>query len=549
MRRPTAIGDHAATCATSASSRSSTAYSSRLAVAADRRRRPRGRTRRRTPSSRLEQRRVRRRRAGRRTSRPRARSVWWRSSRRRRPPVSSRNRSSSRSRELGRAHRRSIRAAASSIASGMPSSRRQISPTASASSARRARSRGTAARARSTNSATASPLRPSRIAERRHRPEPLAVEPQALAARRQHLHARARAQRSPRRARRAGVEEVLAVVEHQQQLPAAQALDDALVHVDCPALRRTAQRGGDRIGHRVRVADRRELARTTRRRGYSADHLGRRPAARGGSCRRRPTPVSVTSRASASASAIAASSSSRPTNACAAAAGSPGSASSDRSGGNSRSQVRVRAPGRPAPARPRSRRRCSPRSTQLDAVGSSSRTSSLGRLRHHDLAAVRDRHQPRRTVHRRAVVVAVAQLRLAGVQAHPHPQRRRSAPTLRRAARAARRPRRRPRRDARRERGVDAVAGRLDDVAAVRARSPSRRIASWRASAAAHRVGVLLPQARRALEVGEQERHRPRRQLRHLGSPRSAARSIPGIDPAWVGHLRSTPPPVTIRTA
>ena len=43
----------------------------------------------------------------------------------------------------------------------------------------------------------------------------------------------------------------------------------------------------------------------------------------------------------------------------------------------------------------------------------------------------------------------------------------------------------------------------------------SRSSSSWRASAVAHRVGMLLPQARRTLDVGEQERDRPRRQLRH----------------------------------
>ena len=58
-----------------------------------------------------------------------ARSVWWRGMTVRLPPVSSRNRSSSRSAICWTDSART-RAAASSMASGMPSSRRQISTTA-----------------------------------------------------------------------------------------------------------------------------------------------------------------------------------------------------------------------------------------------------------------------------------------------------------------------------------------------------------------------------------------------------------------------------------
>ena len=50
-------------------------------------------------------------------------------------------------------------------------------------------------------------------------------------------------------------------------------------------------------------------------------------------------------------------------------------------------------------------------------------TSQLcGCCRHHDLAAVRDAHQSSGSVHRAAVVVAVAHLDLTRVQAHSHPQ-------------------------------------------------------------------------------------------------------------------------------
>ena len=56
----------------------------------------------------------------------------------------------------------------------------------------------------------------------------------------------------------------------------------------------------------------------------------------------------------------------------------------------------------------------------------------FGRERDEDLTTVRRGHQPRGTVHRGAVVVAVAELGVAGVHAHPHPQRPGLAPRFRR---------------------------------------------------------------------------------------------------------------------
>ena len=90
----------------------------------------------------------------------------------------------------------------------------------------------------------------------------------------------------------------------------------------------------------------------------------------------------------------------------------------------------------------------------------------LGRERHHDLTAVRGRHHPRRAVDRGAVVVAVAQLGRAGVDAHPHPQW------------PGHRPRLRSQRELAgdrgidgvvrgRERGVEPVAGGLHHIAVV----------------------------------------------------------------------------------
>ena len=90
-----------------------------------------------------------------------------------------------------------VRAAASSIASGRPSSRRQISATAAALLSVRAKP-GRAARARSTNSATAGDAASSAIGtpvgvggqrQRRHRVLPLRPQPQHRTAGRQDHHA------------------------------------------------------------------------------------------------------------------------------------------------------------------------------------------------------------------------------------------------------------------------------------------------------------------------------------------------------------------------
>ena len=76
--------------------------------------------------------------------------------------------------------------------------------------------------------------------------------------------------------------------------------------------------------------------------------------------------------------------------------------------------------------RDKSRSRCSPRSTSSTPLATSRATSPPSPATPH-LAAVADRHQPRRPVHRRAEVVPVALLRLARMQPHPHPQRPRPA--------------------------------------------------------------------------------------------------------------------------
>ena len=147
------------------------------------------------------------------------------------------------------------------------------------------------------------------------------------------------------------------------------------------------QARGERLPHRVRIGDRRELTQP-RTVGEVGDDLRRRPATRGGSCRRRrhrsasPTTTRAPNRASAAISV------SRPTNVVTWRGRLPGSDVNDRNGGNSE----------PRPGHStwntctddwRSRSRCSPRSTSVNR----SRTKSPTAPGTDDLAAVRDRHQ------------------------------------------------------------------------------------------------------------------------------------------------------------
>ena len=133
--------------------------------------------------------------------------------------------------------------------------------------------------------------------------------------------------------------------------------------------------------------------------------------------------------------------------------------------------------------------------------------------RHQDLAAVADRHQAGRPIQRRAVIVAVAQLGHPGVHGHANPER------------AGLRPRLTGQRELRVDRGVDpvgrgrehgeeAVTGGLDHVPAVTLDGLDHQLVVSR-QRRGHRVRMLFPQARRTLQIGEQERDRPRRQLRH----------------------------------
>ena len=129
--------------------------------------------------------------------------------------------------------------------------------------------------------------------------------------------------------------------------------------------------------------------------------------------------------------------------------------------------------------------------------------------RHQDLTSVGHTHQAGRAVHPTSVVVAVARFGLARVNSDPHCQRSGLPPLL-----AAER-------DlccdrgidgivCRGERGVVPVAGGLHHMPTMALdRLAQDRVVAGEGSL--HCVGVLFPEARRALEIGEEERHRPRR--------------------------------------
>ncbi len=93
--------------------------------------------------------------------------------------------------------------------------------------------------------------------ERQHRLEHLAHDPERLAARRQHAQARARPQQRPDRPR-AGVRQMLAVVEHEQQLPRRRRVGERR-HRRAARLLANAERRADRRRNQGRVGEPAEL--------------------------------------------------------------------------------------------------------------------------------------------------------------------------------------------------------------------------------------------------------------------------------------------------
>ena len=205
-------------------------------------------------------------------------------------PVSSRNRSPSRSR-TSTALIAAIRAAASSMPRGRPSSVSQISITAPAVCSSKIPKPGRTARARSTNSVTASDVTPSTV-QRRTRHERLARRAQLFARRREDA-GHVGAGQDLGDGRRGRGEHVLAVVDHDEQAPSGQRLGDRVDDASV-ALRGDAEGVGDGVGNGVGVADGLPARPATRRRGTRRRALP--PTARASRVLPTPpTPLRVTS--------------------------------------------------------------------------------------------------------------------------------------------------------------------------------------------------------------------------------------------------------------
>ena len=362
---------------------------------------------------------------------------------------------------------------------------------------------GPTAWARSTNSTTASLAPPCpRPADRQRpqRPQTAPREPQALPAGGQDPHPRRPGQ--DRLGQLGGrVEQMLTVVQHHQQLAGAQEIDDRLrQRVICWPLHHPQRRRRPPGPTRRRWPRRPARTATRRPRTPGPDSAA--------TCNARrvlptpPTPVKVTSRDAPSSLATAASSASRPTNELASDGRFPGSTSNDRNGSN----PSRRPPGTPASAGPGPaadarpdppappRRPPAPPSLPSTTPARRGRPPSTGPP---GSPPCRNSPRPARSA---SPVCNPIRTRIGVAVGHGSAVSNRWASTA--AATAADRPserhrRTRPHRSRTRTRRAPATADRSSS--------------SWRAKRGAHRRLVLLPQARRPLDVGEQKRHGPRR--------------------------------------
>jgi hypothetical protein len=150
---------------------------------------------------------------------------------------------------------------------------------------------------------------------------------------------------------------------------------------------------------------------------------------------------------------------------------------------------------------------------ELHALGQLVADELLRRQRDDNLTSMRHRHQPSRTIQHRPVIVPVALLGAPGMQTHTHPNDQCLPPRLARQP-ALSDQRRLDRLTSRPEHRMDPVAQGLHHTAAVvtHRRTQDLVVAS---QGRLHRRRKLIPQPRRILHIGKQERHRPRRQLPH----------------------------------
>ena len=253
---------------------------------------------------------------------------------------------------------------------------------------------------------------------------PRASAPRAPSRRRRPT-AHARSPRSPlsepahqdRLGQRRGVaEHVLAVVQHDQHPPVRQVLgpDPPGPSPARPSPPRPPRTTSSRRAHRRQLHEPHAV-------GERSPPTPPQPQARGGSCPPRRRPSSVTIRSRSSSPVMRSTSSERPISSVNTVGRFVGTTSTDRNGGNDPSPTWNTSCGAP-----RSRNRCSPKLRTANPLA----RHLDRRPRTHDLTAVRDRHQPRRPVHRRPVVVTASLLGLARMDTHPHRQRPRLTPLL-----------------------------------------------------------------------------------------------------------------------
>ncbi len=290
---------------------------------------------------------------------------------------------------------------------------------------------------------------------------------------------------------------MLAVVDHQQEPSAGDGLGDGVDQLDI-ALGRDAQCSGDGSGYRRRVTDRSELDQPHTV-GELVGHLG--ADLEGESCladapdaAQRDEPVGPHQVGNIGQQLIA----------------------TDERGqllrqvAGERPQASKRRELRPEPIGDDLMHRHPPTETAESMVAERPERQSipqqhLGRVGHHDLSAVGGRHQPRRTVHLRAEVVAISLGRLAGVQTDPHLEGDGSRLgeqlllDLHGSLGSVR---------CRRERCTETVAAGGEHVAAVLFDRPAHD-AVVDLQRRRHLRRRFLPQPRRILDVAEQERHRP----------------------------------------
>ena len=182
---------------------------------------------------------------------------------------------------------------------------------------------------------------------------------------------------------------------------------------------------------------------------------------------------------------------------------------------------------------------------QPDPAGQPAGQQLARRPGHQDLTAMAGGQQPGGPVHHRTEIVAVALHAGPRMQRHPHPDRRAGRPRLgtdrpldghRRRQRGGRVGEHRAKRLAHR---LEHLTARALDLLADNAVMAGRRLR--------HRLAVGLPQPDAALDVGEQQRHRARREphppIVHPRIPPRPAPVFEGEGATWMPRSLTTGKP------